>query len=172
METIYKGIEPGTEIVDCNGHKVGSVHEVICNEAQQLQMVTVQRGLIFKTDVAVPAVAIAKVADGKVYLTVEKDTLAPMIKPEAPAQAGAERPVPLEADQQLVADGTVEQLPNAAGVRPAVMHDMGTGDRTHDMATSTAGMPGGPGTNINVSAGPYGSPDPSLSQEPTSTDRT
>ncbi|HMA37723.1 MAG TPA: PRC-barrel domain-containing protein, partial [Chloroflexia bacterium] len=92
METIYKGLEPGTEILDVQGHKVGTVHEVICNDADQLQMVTVQRGLVFKTEVAIPAAAIDRVAEGKIYLSVEKGTLSEMMRPDParnPAQAAA-----------------------------------------------------------------------------------
>ncbi len=169
METIYKGIEPGTEIVDNAGHKVGTVHEVLLNAADQLQMLTVQRGLIFHTDVGVPASAIDRVEGGKIYLCVEKGTLTEMLKPNPSVDP---RPAPAEADAALVADGTLERLPNQVGVQPAVMHDVGTGDRTHDMGVGTAGVPATAGGNINPITGPYGNPDPSVGQEPTSRDRT
>lgn len=169
METIYKGIDPGTEIVDKNGHKVGTVHEVICNAADQLQMLVVQKGLIFHTDVGVPAAAIDHVEGDKIYLSVEKSTLSEMLRPEPSVDP---RPAPLEADTALVADGTLDRLPNAVSVQSGLMHDVGTAERTHDLGLGTAGVPATADGNVNVSTGPYGNPDPSLSQESTSRDRT
>jgi len=169
METIYKGIDPGTEIVDKDGHKVGTVHEVICNAADQLQLLVVQKGLIFHTDVGVPATAIDRVEGGKIYLSVEKGTLTEMLRPD---QSVDPRPASAEADAALVDDGTLERLPNQVSVQSGVMHDVGTGERTHDLGLGTAGVPATAGGNVNVSTGPYGNPDPSLSQEPTSRDRT
>lgn len=174
METIYKGIEPGTEIVDSQGHNVGKVHEVICNAADQLQMVTVQRGLIFKTDVAIPAVSIEKVEGGKIYLCVEKSTLSDMLRPDPAKAAPTGETVVRSAtpDADMLQPNAVEANPNEVQLRPGQMHDVGTGHRTHDMHIGAAAVPGVGAGNPEMVTGDVETLNPTSSQEPTSSDRT
>jgi hypothetical protein len=173
METIYKGIEPGTEIVDSQGHNVGKVHEVICNATDQLQMVTVQRGLIFKTDVAIPAVSIEKVEGGKIYLCVEKGALSEMLRPD-PAKAPVGETVARAAtpDADMLQLNAVEANPNEVQLRPGQMHDVATGHATHDMHMGSAAVPGVGAGNPAMITGDVETLNPTRSQEPTSPDRT
>ncbi|HUS15141.1 MAG TPA: PRC-barrel domain-containing protein [Chloroflexia bacterium] len=175
MKTIYKGIEPGTEIVDMNGSKVGTVHEVILNDAAQLQMLTVQKGLIFKTDIGVPATAIDRVEGGMVYLCVEKSTLTELLKPDAAKEPVTSTDRTREDgvdDGDMMPRGVLDRQPNMTSVPPPPMHDVGTGDRTHDMGIGTAGQPG-PSTGNPVMRGDSaGMVDRTQSQEPSSKERT
>ena len=186
METIYKGITPGTEIVDQQGHSVGKVHEVVCNQSDQLQMVTVQRGLIFKTDVAVPVSAIDRVEGGKIHLCVNKGDLVEMLKPTQ--EPPAAKPVP-DADLHTPAaeqgearvgtpvipeieSGVVDPILNTGAPMVDEMHDKDTGAYTHDLGIGTAGSaPLGAGP-AHMTTGGLGMLSPAQSEEPTSDDRT
>lgn len=48
-------IEAGTDVVDVNGQKLGSIDEVIYDAADKLQAIVIEDGLIFKHHVQVPA---------------------------------------------------------------------------------------------------------------------
>ncbi|MGI8589139.1 MAG: hypothetical protein ACR2M0_15855 [Chloroflexia bacterium] len=174
METIYKGIEPGTEIVDINGHKVGSVHEVLLNASDQLQMLTVQKGLIFKTDVGIPAASIDRMEGGKIHLCVEKGTLVEMLKPDmARNPAEATEPAVREASGEgdMLQDAAQDRNPTTGMPQAGMVHDVGTGDRTHDVGMGTAGAPGIDAANPAMVTETE-THVPTESQDPTSKDRT
>jgi len=185
METIYKGIDPGTEIVDRQGHSVGKVHEVVCNESDQLQMVTVKRGLIFKTDVAVPVAAIDRVEGGKIHLCVDKGDLVELLKPTQPPapvepvpDAELHTPTAVGAEARTGAvipetqPGVVDPTLNLGGPRPDSIHDKDTGAYTHDLGIGSAGVPGVGAGPEHLVTGAQGTLNPAQSEEPTSQDRT
>ena len=182
MQTIYKGIAHGTEIVDKNGHKVGTVHEVIANAADQLQMITVQKGLLFKTDIGIPVASIDRMEGGKIHLNVEKGDLVELLRPDPAAGSPAE---PVVAGAATVPAGVVEReaaaetppgavgpVPNAAGPRPDVIHDQDTGAQTFDRGIGSAGVPGMDAGGSPLTTGGLGSLAPTQAEEPTSRDRT
>lgn len=185
METIYKGIAVGTEIVDRAGQQVGTVHAVVCNAADQLQLLIVQKGLIFKTDVAVPAAAIDRFADGKIHLNVERHTLVEMLKPtlEPPAVGSqsahgpvlpqtAARAARRDAGVPLVQPGVVDRHPDQSGVRPDSLHDVDTATHTYDRGIGSAAVPDVATGVPTMVTGGQGAHRPADSQEPTSSDRT
>ena len=175
MEIIYKGIAQGTEIVDTNGHKVGTVHEVILNSADQLQMITVQRGLLFKHDVGIPAVSIDRFDGGKIHLAVAKDTLTEMMHPDVMSDPLAGRDTTaadVSTNPELLERGLNDRLPNEAAFEPDIPHDRGTAAYTFDEGLGTAGVPGvGRGDAVLTSEGESGT-NPTSSQDPNGPDRT
>jgi hypothetical protein len=175
METIYKGIEQGTEIVDKDGHKVGTVHETIINSADELQMITVQRGLLFKHDVGIPAVSIDRVEGGKIYLTVSKDTLTELMHPDvakAPLAGRDTTAADVSPNPDLLEREVTDRRPNQAAFMPDLPHDRGTAAYTFDEGLGTAGVPGvGRGDAVLTSEGESGM-NPTSSQDPNGPDRT
>jgi hypothetical protein len=175
METIYKGIAQGTEIVDKDGHKVGTVHETIVNDADELQMVTVQRGLIFKHDVGIPVASIDRVEGGKIYLTVSKDTLTELMHPDVAKDPLAGRDTTaadVSPNPDLLEREVTDRRPNQAAFTPDLAHDRATAGYTFDEGLGTAGVPGvGRGDAVLTSEGESGR-SPASSQDPAGPDRT
>ena len=186
MKTVYKGIKPGTEIVDKHGHKVGTVHQVYTNESDQLHGMLVQKGLLFKHDVAIPADTIERIEHGVIHLRVDKADLVEMLKPtlEPPPQGqvpntGLVTPRTVEREAATggqpipeVQPGVVAEDLNGALVRPDVIHDVSTGAWTHDRGIGSAGVAGPEsGPAPAVTGGEW--PDlPAQAEEPTGRERT
>jgi len=67
-------IEEGSEVLGCDGKKVGSVHRIVFDSANGRPLaIVIRKGLLFTEDVELPASLIASANDGVVYLTVDGD---------------------------------------------------------------------------------------------------
>lgn len=81
-------IEPGWDVYDGHGEKIGSVNQIGPNRAY----LHVQKGLLFKKDFYIPARAITGVGDGRVMIDVPKDRIDDIGWDALPAMPGNTAP--------------------------------------------------------------------------------
>jgi hypothetical protein len=138
-------------------------------------MVTVQRGLLFKHDVGIPAASIEHVEGGKIHLSVAKDALSELMHPDVMSDPLAGRDTTaadVSTNPDLLERGLNDRLPNEAAFEPDIPHDRGTAGYTFDNGLGSAGVAGvGRGDAVLTSEGESGM-HPTSSQDPDGPDRT